>query len=433
MTETRTGTGRSAGITYDELFDADTHPVSEILRRVGEPLPPGNTRVPAGVYHDRAVHDLEVERLWSKVWQLVCLEEEIPEVGDYHVYDIAHLSFLVVRTGTDEIKAYRNACLHRGRKLRAGDGRGATNLRCAFHGWCWELDGRVKEIPCQWDFPDVDVADYGLPEALVDTWHGFVFLNPDRHAPPLADHLGDLADHFDAVPFERRYKAAHVRKLMPMNWKTCQEAFMESYHVVATHPTLMESLGDANSKYDIFGHYSRAMSAHAVESPHLAGMPRWERLPDGRHFARWRHPLSGHVYERVEERRVEVTDLEGRTSHFDADGNHLDGPQTQADPHLCTWVGGPNLPGMDDVPLMSIDPPTGIGDDIGRRLDGRPRAGSAGQDLPAGLPQPPPRAAGTEGPGGPGGDLRLLPGVEDPPLLSPLVPVAGSRPRREPR
>jgi phenylpropionate dioxygenase-like ring-hydroxylating dioxygenase large terminal subunit len=366
MTETLTGTDRSAGISYGELFDADTHPVSEILRRVGEQLPAGNTRVPARVYYDKAFHDLEVDRLWSKVWQLACLEEEIPDVGDYHVYDIAHLSFLIVRTAPDEIKAYRNACLHRGRKLRETAGRGARNLRCAFHGWCWELGGEVKEIPCQWDFPDIELDDYRLPEARVETWHGFVFLNPDRSAPPLADHLGDLADHFEVVPFEKRFKAAHVRKLMPMNWKTCQEAFMESYHVVATHPTLMQSLGDANSKYDAFGNYSRAMSASGVESPHLTGMPHWDPLEDGKHYARWRHPLSGHIYERVEEGRVKVTDLDGQESHFDDDGNHLDGPQTQADPHLCLWVGGPNLPGMDDVPDLQPHPPDEIADDAGK-------------------------------------------------------------------
>ncbi len=374
MTETLTGTDRSAGISYDELFDADTHPVSEVLRRVGEDLPSGNTRVPAGVYHERRWHDLEVERLWSRVWQLACLEEDIPEVGDYHVYDIANLSFLVVRTAPDEIKAYRNACLHRGRKLREHAGRGARNLRCAFHGWCWNLDGSMKEIPCQWDFPDVEFDDYGLPEASVGTWQGFVFLNPDRDAEPLGDFLGDLGDHFTAAPFTERFKAAHVRKLMPMNWKVCQEAFMESYHVVATHPTLMQTLGDANSRYDAWGNYSRAMSASGVESPHLTGMPHWEPLDDGRQFARWRHPLSGHVYERAdagpEASRVRVIDLDGNESLFDDDGNHLEGPQTQADPHLCKWVGGPNLPGMDDVPMMAAAPPDELFDGLDGSGDG---------------------------------------------------------------
>jgi phenylpropionate dioxygenase-like ring-hydroxylating dioxygenase large terminal subunit len=349
MTEVLSGSDRSAGVSYGELLDGDTHPVSATLRDEAA-MEPGNTRVPASVYSSRQWHDLEVEKLWSRVWQLACLEEEIPNVGDYHVYDIASLSFLIVRVAPDTIKAYRNACLHRGRKLRTCDGSGAANIRCAFHGWAWNLDGSLKEIPCQWDFPDVEPAEYGLAEALVDTWQGFVFINPDRGAEPLHDFLAGLDDHFTHLPFNKRAKTAHVRKLMPMNWKVCQEAFMEAYHTVATHPTLLSSLGDANSRYDVYGNFSRAISPNMVESPHLANGPRHEPLTDGREFERRRHPMSGHIYERVELDRVAVTDLDGKTSHFDMHGNHLDGPQTQADPHLCMWVGGPNPSGMDDIP-----------------------------------------------------------------------------------
>jgi phenylpropionate dioxygenase-like ring-hydroxylating dioxygenase large terminal subunit len=358
MTETLTGTDRSAGISYDELLDLDTHPVSDVLRRESR-LAPGNTRVPAAAYYAKEWHDLEVERLWSRVWQLACLEAEIPNTGDYYVYDIAHLSFLVVRTGTGEIKAFRNACLHRGRKLRDCDGHGAKNLRCAFHGWSWQLDGSLREIPCEWDFPDIDQADYDLPEAKVGTWHGFVFINPDRDALPLAEFLGDLDEHFAALPYERRYKAAHVAKIMPVNWKACQDAFMESYHVVATHPTLMPDMGDANSRYDVYGNYSRAISPRGLESPHLSNMAHYDRPDDARHFTKWRHPMNGHVYERIGDGLVRVTDLDGRESTFTDDGVWVEGPQGQADPHLCKWIGGPLLPGMETLPMMLPDPPPG--------------------------------------------------------------------------
>ena len=311
MTETITGSTRSAGVSLSELLDADSHPVSDLLRaesRVG--VREGNTRVPAWYYTSPEFHALEVEKLWSRVWQLACLEEEIPEVGDYHVYEIADMSFLIVRTA-EGIKAFRNACLHRGRRLREADGQGAKVLRCAFHGWSWNLDGSLREIPCEWDFPSVTAADSALPEARVDTWHGFVFVNPDPHAGPLDDFLAGLEDHFAAYPFEQRVKIAHVEKIMPVNWKACQEAFMESYHVVATHPTLMDYLGDANTRYDTYLNFSRAISPQAVESPHLANMPRYERLADGKQYARYRHPMNGHVYERVELGRVRVVDLDG--------------------------------------------------------------------------------------------------------------------------
>jgi phenylpropionate dioxygenase-like ring-hydroxylating dioxygenase large terminal subunit len=364
MTETITGSDRSAGISYTELLDGDSHPVDEILRRESrEGLPEGNTRIPAWYYTSPEFHALEVEKLWSRVWQLACLEDEIPEVGDYHVYEIADLSFLIVRT-EDGIKAYRNACLHRGRLLRETHGKGARNIRCAFHGWAWNLDGSMKEIPCEWDFPSVKKEDYELPEALVGTWQGFVFINPDRNAGPLDEFLGDLGDHFAKCGFERRYKSAHVEKIMRVNWKACQEAFMESYHVVATHPTLMEDLGDANTRYDTYRNHSRAISPHAVESPHLEGMRHWDRLDDGKQFARYRHPMNGHIYERVEATgsatTIRVTDLDGHESHFDHLATWIDGPVVQADQHLCMWIGGPTPEAFLDAPLMLPNPPDGI-------------------------------------------------------------------------
>ena len=373
MTETITGTGRSAGVSFTELLANDSHPVDDLLRnesRVG--LTDGNTRVPAWYYTSPEFHALEVEKLWSRVWQLACLEEEIPEVGDYHVYEIAELSFLIVRT-TDGIKAYRNACLHRGRLLRERHGKGAKNLRCAFHGWAWNLDGSLKEIPCEWDFPSVIVADTSLPEALVGTWHGFVFINPDRAAGPLHEHLAGLDEHCAKYPFERRVKVAHVEKIMRVNWKACQEAFMESYHVVATHPTLMESLGDANTRYDTYGTFSRAISPQSVESPHLAGMPHYERLDDGKQFARYRHPMNGHIYERIELGRVRVIDLDGREGFFDDQGIWLNGAITQADPHLCLWIGGPTAANLLDLPLSVPVPPAGA------QTDSEVRAWTAAQ------------------------------------------------------
>jgi phenylpropionate dioxygenase-like ring-hydroxylating dioxygenase large terminal subunit len=362
MTETLTGTDRSAGISYEELLDADsrTDRVPAHLR-AASPMPAGDMRVPAAVYHSRAFHDLEVELLWKKVWQLACHEDELRGVGDYVVYDIADLSYLIVRTGegADDISAYRNACLHRGRKLRECDGHGAKVLRCAFHGWSWRLDGSLNEIPCQWDFPTVEADDYGLPQAQVGRYGGFVFINPDPEAAPLADFLGSFPDTQTTLPMENRYVAVHVAKVMPVNWKACQEAFMEAYHVVATHPTLMETMGDANSRYDVFENYSRAISPNSTRSPHLANKPAYEPWPDGKQFCRYRHPMSGFIYERADYDVVHVIDNDGNVSVFNSDGVWVSGPITQADPHLCLWIGGPQVPGFETVPVSINQPDDG--------------------------------------------------------------------------
>ncbi len=349
MVETYTGTDRSAGISYTEVLDADSHPVRDILR-VDSPMAPGPTTVNPEVYYSKEIHDLEKEKIWKRVWQMACHEDEIPNVGDAFKYDISSLSYMIVRSGEDEFHAFPNACLHRGRQILHQNEEKLYNLRCAFHGWAWGLDGELQEVPCHWDFPTVTKETHSLEQVQVGRWGGMIFINPDPDAEPLEDYLGNLADNFTLLPFERRYKAVHVAKRLPCNWKVAQEAFSEAYHSVATHPTLLGSLGCANSKYDVFGNYSRALSAHAVGSPHvseeLAEHPYMEATP----FTRQRHELTGNIYERVEEGRVRVITTDNRTGYFDERGNFLDGDQFHADIHLCNWVGGRLAEGMEDAP-----------------------------------------------------------------------------------
>jgi phenylpropionate dioxygenase-like ring-hydroxylating dioxygenase large terminal subunit len=271
---------RSAGLSYQALLDADRRPAPAILREEAEP-PPGPTTVPRERYVSRAFHDLEVEKVWKRVWQMACREEEIPEVGDHVVYEVADLSVVVVRAAPDRIRAFHNTCLHRGRQLRERSGR-VPALRCAFHGWTWSLDGELVDLPCRWDFPHVERERFRLPELGVGTWGGFVFVNPDPAAAPLERHLGDLPRHFARWPLEARYVEAHVAKPLACNWKVAQEAFMEAYHVVATHPQLLPGIGDANSQIDVWPgeSFSRAITANATPSPHLASQPSEQDMLD---------------------------------------------------------------------------------------------------------------------------------------------------------
>jgi phenylpropionate dioxygenase-like ring-hydroxylating dioxygenase large terminal subunit len=120
-----------------------------------------------------------------------------------------------------------------------------------------------------------------LPEVRVDTWGGFVFVNMDADCEPLADHLGaGLMGQFERWPLENRYKQAHVAKVLGCNWKVAQEAFMEAYHVVATHPQLLPAFGDDNSQYDVFGNVARAMSPGGTPSPHLRWTPTEQEMAD---------------------------------------------------------------------------------------------------------------------------------------------------------
>lgn len=265
------GMRRSRGVSYQQVLDTDTRPVPDWLR-IDTAAHLGDHDIPVDRYIDPEFHVLEKERLWPKVWQMAVREERIPNVGDTELYEIADVSILIVRTAPDEIKGFYNACLHMGRALVDQPCR-LREIRCPYHGFTWHTNGRLKHIPSMWDFPQVKPKEFNLPEVKVATWGGFVFVNMDPECEPLESYLGEMIGHFAKYPLEDRYTAVHVRKVLRCNWKTAQEAYMDAYHVVATHPQILTSAGDDNSQYDVFGNCSRAMTAAGIASPHLSWTP----------------------------------------------------------------------------------------------------------------------------------------------------------------
>jgi len=229
-------------------------------------------------YTSEDVYAQEMQKLWPRVWQWACREEHIPNPGDYYVYDIGRASYIVMRGEDGIIRAFVNSCLHRGMQLcePGSTGRGKRFLWCPFHGFSWHTDGRLRDVPCRWDFPHIDDAEYRLPEAQVDTWGGFVFINPDPNARPLEEFLGVLPRHFAAFnwPLEDRYVEMHVAKVLPANWKMALEAFIEAYHVLATHSQAIRTTGDANAQYDVFDeNVTRFVHTIGYPSPHLDDKP----------------------------------------------------------------------------------------------------------------------------------------------------------------
>jgi nitrite reductase/ring-hydroxylating ferredoxin subunit len=184
--------------------------VQDVLRTDSGPPPPGpftetsprsfgTDAIAVEKYISADYQRREYDRMWSRVWQWACNLEDIPNVGDHIVYDIGDRSVLVVRATENEVKAYHNACLHRGRQLKTEPG-SSRQLVCGFHGWTWYLDGQLARIPCRWDFPQIRDEDVRLPEVRCETWSQFVFVNFDREAGPLREWLDVVPDHFQHFP-----------------------------------------------------------------------------------------------------------------------------------------------------------------------------------------------------------------------------------------
>ena len=264
------GEARCPGPSMQDIIRGDAVPAPAVLAQEHYQYL-GSEDLPFSRYYDPGFFAAEMDKIWARTWQWACREEHIPDPGDYYVYEVGPWSFLVVRMQDGGVKGYVNACLHRGTKLRWTEGPGsASELRCPYHGWTWSLEGELKRVPCPWDFPHVRPEEYRLPEVKVGRWGGFVFINPDPNAGSLEDYLGVLPEHFAIWNLEQRYVELHMAKELPCNWKTAQEAFLESYHVLETHPQLMYGVGDANVQYDIYDdHVSRFYAASGVNSPHL--------------------------------------------------------------------------------------------------------------------------------------------------------------------
>ena len=258
----------------DELLRDPTPPPAPLLEESYEFL--GDEDISFENYTSPDVAQAEYEKLWSKVWQWACHVDHIPQPGDYFVYDIGDLSALIVRTENGEIKAYFNSCMHRGTQLKQPGTCGfSKELRCPFHGWTWSLEGQLVDLPQAWDFPHVTADSHQLPEMPVDIWEGFIFINFDQDAEPLAEYLGVLPQHWEEWGLSQRYIETHIRKHLPCNWKAAAEAFIEAYHVRETHAT--GQLGDeVTTQYDVFGeNVSRFIHTRGLNSP-LRSDPRTE-------------------------------------------------------------------------------------------------------------------------------------------------------------
>jgi phenylpropionate dioxygenase-like ring-hydroxylating dioxygenase large terminal subunit len=256
---------------------------------------PRNRHVDYRRYYDPEYLAREVDRLWRKQWLLAGREEDLPEVGDRMPADFGPLSFFLVRSDADDFKAFYNSCLHRGTLLCAKP-ESAGSVRCPFHGWEWSNNGALKRIPGHWDFTEVTRATGSLREVKLERWGGFLFINADPAAKPLADALHVIPDHFRTFAPENRVTVSHVRKVVPANWKLAQEAFMEAYHAAVTHPETIPFASDAHTQYDVWsngtGHVGRLWAASAL--PNSEAGPEVTALYAAQMFlsslSGWRYP-----------------------------------------------------------------------------------------------------------------------------------------------
>lgn len=174
---------RCPGTSWEDILAADeVQPPAFMAEDRSQYL--GSAPIDAARYHSPEFFRAECEKMWPAVWQFAAREEDLPEPGDYVTYDNAGRSYLIVRQEDGSVKAFHNVCLHRGRKLKTDSG-SAEQFLCPFHGFSWNPDGSLRNIPCRWDFAHLTDQKMQLPEASLAQWGGYIFVRENAEGPTM--------------------------------------------------------------------------------------------------------------------------------------------------------------------------------------------------------------------------------------------------------
>ena len=198
-----------------------------------------SVNLPQESYISSAVFDWEMENLWASGWLCVGRTESLPASGASLAVTAGREGILLVRDSAGVLRAFFNVCRHRGHEvLRPGESSSAPCLRCPYHGWTYDLDGRLRSAPRAGEMPGFDPSTHGLVPARVEEWHGWVWLNASGDAPPLSEWLGDLEELVAPYTSGLLRRAVEKSYDVAANWKLVHENFHECYHCTSIHPQL---------------------------------------------------------------------------------------------------------------------------------------------------------------------------------------------------
>lgn len=203
----------------------------------------------------------EQQAIFARTWQWVGHMEKVREPGSYVTTEVAGMSIVIVRNKDGVLKAFYNVCKHRAHELIFGEGT-TRNLVCPYHAWTYDLDGALTGARRTNDLVDFDQSEICLDEVQVTEFGGFVYVNLDPDAAPLAEQAGELgAEIAEWAPDVEQLTFAHrLTYEIDSNWKNVVDNFLECYHCHVAHKDFV-SLVDMDT-YQV--------TTHGIYSSHMA-------------------------------------------------------------------------------------------------------------------------------------------------------------------
>ena len=226
-----------------------------------DPDPTRSMSLHADAYIEPRWHQIEQSEIFARTWQWVGHIESLRDPGSYAALDVAAMPVVLVRGHDGELRAFYNVCQHRAHELLAGSGR-TDSIVCPYHGWTYELTGRLAQARRTSDVVGFDRSSVCLREIGVEEFGGFVYVNLDPGAVSLAEQSEGLGEEIarGAPDVE---ELTHVRRIhydIASNWKNVVDNFLECYHCHVAHPDFVTLVEMDTYRVATHGIYSSQMA-----------------------------------------------------------------------------------------------------------------------------------------------------------------------------
>ena len=202
------------------------------------------SRVPFQVYTDQAIYEAEQRLIFQgPTWNLLCVEAEIPNPGDYRISYVGNAPVIVNRDETGQINALLNRCAHKGSLVCYKPYGNVRELTCVYHNWVYDLTGKLTGVAFKRGVggkggltEEFDPANHGLRRLRVATYRGLVFGTFSQETPAFVDYIGgELAASLDRVLIKPLKVLGYHSQILPNNWKLYAENTKDSYHASLLH------------------------------------------------------------------------------------------------------------------------------------------------------------------------------------------------------
>jgi phenylpropionate dioxygenase-like ring-hydroxylating dioxygenase large terminal subunit len=256
------------------------------LRKAVEP-----DRVHRSVYTDPGIFELEMDRIFNKVWTYVGHESQVKKPGDYWTVLVGRQPMVMVRHSDGKVHVLYNRCPHRGAMLYGNRmGNVGDAITCSYHSWQFNTDGTNKAIPLDKGYNQTRLAPNASdcqmrnmnPAARVESYRGFVFANLSEEGPSLQEWLGPAKIAFDdmcdrAPGGEVEVVPTCFRVIQQSNWKIFLENQLDALHPAVTHESTGKAAFDVEEDFKKRGDKA-PLSYHFMSAFYTTPVPKWDQF-----------------------------------------------------------------------------------------------------------------------------------------------------------